>query len=125
MSFSNDIKSNSGFSLLEVLIVLSVVALTIAALSTTRLGPSPAMALETQASQLQQTVATARAEAIRNNKQTTITLDHTLCTQSDDTLTFYPDGTANAANICLQQETLERALKLDPLTGQLVRGVGL
>lgn len=125
MSCSKDTKPNSGFSLLEVLIVLSVLALTITALSTNRLGPSPAMVLETQVSQLRQTVASAKSDAIRNNTQIGITLVQTLCAQSDDTLTFYPDGTAKAANICLQQETLERALKLDPLTAQLVRGGSL
>ncbi len=124
MSFSNGPKPTSGFSLLEVLIVLSVMALTVTAVTNGRVGTSPAMKLEAQASHLQQTIATARAEAIRNNKQVAVTLDQTLCAQSDDTLTFHPDGTAGAVNICLKQDSLELVLNLDPLTGQLLRGDG-
>ena len=121
LSFNETAKSNYGFSLLEVLIVLTVMALTVSAFSTNRIGPSPAMMLETSASELQQRVAKVRYQAIRGNQQMTIQLDQSLCVETSKALTFYPDGTAQDATVCLQQDTLELHLKLDPLTGQLLR----
>jgi len=111
---------NAGFSLLEVLVVLGILSLTIAVFATSNRGPSPSLELKAHVSALQAEVAAARATAIIEGTTNTHAMAAPLCPGSDATLTFFPDGTAQPADICLTVEPLDQRLRLDPLTAQLV-----
>lgn len=114
-------RRNAGFSLTEVLVVLAILSLTVTVFAVARPGPSPAMQREAIVSQLIAEAARARAEAIIENRQTIVTLPDTRCDESAKTLTFFPSGTATAAQVCIENEGVAAWLALDPFTGQLTR----
>ncbi|WP_322892201.1 MULTISPECIES: pilus assembly FimT family protein [unclassified Yoonia] len=112
-------KRKAGFSLLEMLVVLAVLALTVATLTATDLGRSPSLELKAHISELHKEVASARSVAVVENIPHTIHLTAPTCSGSLTSLTFFADGTAQQADICLTVGTVEQHVRLDPLTAQL------
>lgn len=112
-------KGKAGFSLLEMLVVLAILALTVATLSATDIGRSPSLELRAHMSELHKEVAFARSVAVVEDILKTIDISAPTCSGSVTSLTFFADGTAQQADICLIVGTLEQHVRLDPLTAQL------
>jgi prepilin-type N-terminal cleavage/methylation domain-containing protein len=114
--------ANAGFSIAEVLVVLVILSLTIAAVTATRPGPSPALQLKSHAATIIAEAGKTRDDAIRRNTIQTYELPGTLCPDSPPSLMFFANGTATGTSICLSTEGQELRLALDPLTGQFLQG---
>lgn len=113
----------SGFSLTEALVVLVILALTVAALATTTLGPSPALQREAAMTALIANAAEVRSEAIMGGMALELHVAADGCQQNAQTLTFYPDGSAHPARICVggADSLSPQYLILDPYTAHLMR----
>jgi len=111
----------AGFSLTEVLVVLAILSLTVAVFATARPGPSPAMRQQAISTDLIVAASQVRAEAIVQGRSKLFSVQAALCPDSVQTLTFFPNGTATEAKICLTGAQHDSWLYLDPLTGLLAR----
>lgn len=113
----------SGFSLTEVLVVLVILGLTVAALATTTLGPSPALQREAAMTALISNAAEVRSEAIMGGIALELQVAADGCQQNTHTLRFYPDGSAQPARICVggADSPTRLYLVLDPYTAHLMR----
>ncbi|WP_037317589.1 pilus assembly FimT family protein [Ruegeria halocynthiae] len=119
---STPTRSTGGFSLFEVLIVLSILAMVVAISATGFRPPSDEMRLNGKVSELASRTSEARLQAIRSNQPVGVEL--TDCNGELLSLGFYPDGTATGVEICLAEGARQENLILSPLTGQVSMGKG-
>ena len=138
-------RDSSGFSLLEMIVVLAIMAAAAALVLPQRHAPTGSAIVEGAAGQLANRLRLARAETIADSQDKTVTLDleqkaYWLGGQSqhqqidpriavslhDDTfewvggarqIRFRPDGTATGGVIVLDDGTWRASVSLDWLTG--------
>jgi len=111
----------AGFTITEVLVVLTILSLTVTVFAVARPGPSPAMQREALITQFIAEAAQARRMAMTSGVQSSIALPDQRCEDSPENLTFFPSGTARAARVCLMDAGVAIWLDADPLTGQITR----
>ncbi|MEP3845696.1 MAG: hypothetical protein ABJM43_10205 [Paracoccaceae bacterium] len=125
MRFSSPIggkNAKAGYSIFEVLVVLTILTLVTGIVVASTPGQNRGLRLEKEFSELQAAISSARVVAVNAGRTQSLTLDHPLCDQSAEVeLWFYPDGTASAAILCLQNAETQMHLELDPLTARLNR----
>jgi prepilin-type N-terminal cleavage/methylation domain-containing protein len=107
----------SGFSLLEMMVVLAIVATITGVTAAGLRGPSPMVQLERTIIAFQREAAEARHRAVL--EQIVIPLSGTDCDGNEVIIKFFPNGTANGPNICLTQAGFTGILRLSNLTGYL------
>lgn len=111
--------ARAGMTLFEVLVVLAILALMTSLALGLRRGPSPALLLERQASELEREATRLRGLAISGGSPQA--LDAEACETDAEPVTFHPAGTANGGDICLVAGDHRLRLAVDPLTGILRR----
>lgn len=109
----------AGYSLFEVLIALSILAMVIAVSAAGFRPPSDEMKLNRQISDLVSKISDARLKAIRTNQAVGIEIVN--CDDEPVNLNLFPDGTASGGEICLEEGTQQETLILSTLTGLLSR----
>lgn len=143
------IESQSGFTLLEVLVTLTIAALVVTiALPYSGFGPSPATteasalkvmsALEAEryASRRQAMIRLSEIDITRN--QIRLTKSQTIlefppgirlgyrqappCDPTGRKIIFFPDGTSCAARIIISSSTATRVIEINSLTGAITLG---
>ncbi|SMX26038.1 hypothetical protein TRP8649_00110 [Pelagimonas phthalicica] len=107
----------SGFTLLEMLVSLAILAAILGITVTALRPPSPKLRLDQASAQLANDAALARTRAIHDVKTVTFALPQ--CDGSDAMTRFYPDGTALPATACLRIKNLVQHIEIKPLTGLL------
>ena len=109
----------NGFTLLEALVVLAIVAVTTAAAFGV-LRRAPAAEAQEIAVQLDERVVQDRARAIRSGAPITRP-DQALLPQAEmcstGTATFFPDGSVSADVICVRSGGETQRFRLSPLSG--------
>ena len=108
----------SGATLFEILIVLSILALTMSAFVGTRSGPSQRLETERQISAIIAEAAFLRQRAIATNQTVNFPSEYAHCDANDQTQ-FFSDGTATPEYLCLIINEEQINLKVDPVTGIL------
>lgn len=121
MSFSK------GFTLLEMLVVLALIAI----ISTLGLrsfrAPSPSLQLNEMFSEFLLVASTTRSRAINLETPQTLTFEHTQIELSNcqntplTPTTFFADGTATPTTICAEIDGKTLQFHIDGLTGRLVQ----
>jgi Tfp pilus assembly protein FimT len=109
--------ASSGVTLLETLVVLSILAFIVGAVAGLRRGPSPGLSLKRAAAERVETAAQQREAAIRSGLETKLLIEDSC--DAGKTIRFRPDGTAQGPDICLALSGHSLRLVLDPLTGRL------
>lgn len=110
--------SKSGATLFEILIVLTILALTMSALVGTRSGPSQRLETERKVGAIIAEAALLRQRAIATNETTRFSAEYTSCNDTQP-IQFFPDGTATPDEVCLIVDEEPINLKIDPVTGIL------
>lgn len=112
-------KANAGFSMLEVLITLSVIALTIAMLSGRTPEPSVELRFASLIAEVKRDAAARRAQAIVSRQPVRYDVEMEICDERPASVIFFPDGTVSNSSICLAIGDEQRTLVVHPLTGQI------
>ncbi|MGB3317049.1 MAG: hypothetical protein WBB85_21890 [Albidovulum sp.] len=99
--------------------MLGIMALVLLASVRAFRPPSPAFRLQELIAEKSAEAARAQVRAVRNARAVVVEVNDATCSGAPVPLTFFPDGTASAANICLRIGEQQTTLTLDPLTGQL------
>jgi len=110
-------RTADGFTLMETLVALGILALVLGVSATALRGPSPAMQLERAASELIARATAARARAVASGDA--VSVDMPGCGDAPVAAIFYPDGTALGLQACLRAADLGLTLRISPLTGRL------
>ncbi|MEP4627165.1 MAG: prepilin-type N-terminal cleavage/methylation domain-containing protein [Paracoccaceae bacterium] len=122
LDHSDDKRSKAGYSIFEVLVVLSILTLVIGIVVASAPGQNRGLRLEQEFSALQASVAGARFSAVSSGNTHSFIVEYLLCGQSAELeLRFYPDGTTRAATICLEVAGRQMRAELNPLTGRINR----
>lgn len=110
-------------NLLEVLIALSILGIVTAVAVSGRVGGQPGLELQRKISGLRSEAAQVRHHAVVGGVSTSLVIPDASCKVSGGTVTlkFFADGTAAGDQICVVNRDLVTRLKLDPLTGRLVK----
>lgn len=119
MRCSDYLKANSGFTVLEALVTLSVLALTAAMFSGRNPEPSSELRFASLIGELKRDVATARAQAVVERQLVTFNIQQERCDDLVSPIVFFPDGTVSASEICLAIGEYQRLLTIHPITGQV------
>lgn len=107
----------AGFTLLESMVALAIVALmTSIAVSGIR-GPSPKLQLERAISAVKREASNARLRAVTEQIPVVIKLPG--CEIEEVDLTYYPDGSATGPLICVATAGFTATIRVSPLTGKL------
>jgi len=141
-------ESEAGFTLFELLIVLAISSLVVAALMTLAFGPRPAIEVRAAQSTLIATLRDARAQAISLNRPVNVNLNVNarqigiegsapISLGSDDlavefttarkltvgegegALIFFPDGSSTGGRVTLNRGGASASLDIDWLTGRV------
>ena len=110
----------AGLTLFEVLIALACLSIISGAILILRPTPSPTLQLNQMASVLAESAASTRHQAVLNESRLGWQEEVLDCQAQPVDITFYPDGSADAAEICLFHDGQSMRLVMDVLTGQLV-----
>ncbi|WP_162946931.1 Tfp pilus assembly protein FimT/FimU [Ruegeria sp. EL01] len=110
-----------GFSLFEVLIALSILALVVTISVSSFRPPSDKMLLNKVISDFISEVSEARLHAIRSDQVAAVEISD--CRDELVELDFYPDGTAAGGEVCLASGQSQGILQISPLTGQVTVGL--
>ena len=139
--------SQSGITLLEILVVLSIMSLSLLVIAPNFKGPLAKMSFEQEVQRFVSTLETARSQAIRRNEAVDVLINADLKTYSDsiyntsktlpndteititaaatditdDTavITFYPDGSAKGADVQLTRQAQSYHISVDWLLGDI------
>lgn len=116
----SDAGPDAGFTLLEMLISLAIIAAILAIATTALRPPSPALLLDRQLANLKNDATLARDQAVRQGQPVALPLPG--CQNDQDTeVLFFPDGTARTTGpICLTEGGLSRRLLIEPITSRIV-----
>ncbi|MES0863746.1 prepilin-type N-terminal cleavage/methylation domain-containing protein [Ruegeria sp. SCPT10] len=110
-------RSRAGYSLFEVMIVLSILTIVVAIAAAGFRPPSDELKLNRQVAHLVLLVGDARLKAIRSKRL--VHIEVVDCANEHVELIFFPDGTASSAEFCLAEGEQREILVLRPLTGQI------
>jgi general secretion pathway protein H len=136
---------DAGFTLVEILFALAVLAVALVALQPLLRPPSADRVLEACTRQLAADLRSARLHAIRNNRQALVRIDlgersyladgmqarqilpphvditatSTISSGSSIGLIFFPDGSANGGNVRLSMAGRTNVIVIDWLSGQV------
>ena len=141
------LKNQAGISLLEMLVVLSILSLSLLIIAPNFKGPLNRLTFEAESNQLQTTLETARSQAIRKNESIDVVINvaaktyrnnlyptsHALPQDIDITIeaaasdvvdneaiiTFYPDGSAKGAEIEMTRGNQSYVISVDWLLGDI------
>jgi len=116
--FNRKFTPASGATLFEILIVLTILALTMSAFVGTRSAPSQRLEKQRQISAIIAEAASIRQRAIATNQTITFPSEYVHCDAKDQTR-FFSDGTATPEYLCLIINEVQINLKVDPVTGIL------
>lgn len=119
MRSCDSVKTNAGFSILEVLITLSVIALTIAMLSGRTPEPSVELRFANVIAEVKKDAAAQRAQAMVSRQPVRYDVEIETCDELPASVIFFPDGTVSSPDICLAIGNDQRTLIVHPLTGQI------
>jgi hypothetical protein len=108
-------------TLFEVLVVLAVLSLMTGLAFGLRRGPSPALALEREATEIIARAAALRQRAIAGSTVQDTVMDGIGCGGDEARLIFNPNGTASGDDICLTSQDRQLRLTVDRFTGRLRR----
>lgn len=137
----NTARQTRGFTLLELLVVLTLLVLLAAAWPLAGSRLLPAQALRNEAASLYATVRLARSDALVHDSSTVVTVlddgrgyrygttDHrlssgvrlTLDPAGSGTLTFFPDGSSTGGHLILRSGARASEVTVGPLTGRVQR----
>ena len=112
--------SDAGFSLLETLIALAILATVTGVAAAALRAPSPGLQLDSAVSELRLEASTTRRRAVTTLARASMVL--TDCTGRDVVVWFFPDGTASGSEVCVTQSGLTRKLRISALSGRLIPG---
>ena len=115
---SEPLSARAGFSLLEALVVLGILALVLLASVRAFRPPSPAFRLQELIAEKSAEAAQAQTSAVRTARAVVVEVKDATCSGEPVWLTFFPDGTASAQDLCLRVGERQATLTLDPLTGR-------
>ncbi len=110
--------SDAGFSLLETLVALAILAVVTGVAAAALRQPPPALRLDNEVSDVQRDAAIARKRAVSTQVQVSMPVID--CEGNDAVIWFYPDGTASNVEFCVTNSGLTRALRVSTLSGQLL-----
>jgi prepilin-type N-terminal cleavage/methylation domain-containing protein len=110
----------AGVTLLEVLVVLAILALSAAVAFSSLRPPSDALTLSKRVAELEKDFALDRLRAIREGRAIIRDVEALACEQDTNTeVIFRSDGTALGPDLCLSEGKITSRFALDPLTGRL------
>lgn len=109
-----------GVSLLETLIALAIIAMVMAVVTTSLRPPSPSMLLEQRVVAVLSESNALHLRAIRSGQDQPHQTDHS-CSDGEDAIWFFADGTMLGPDLCLEESGLSARLIADPLTGTYQR----
>ena len=116
-------KSSSGFTLFEALIALSVLSFITGAVLMLRPEPSTELKLQAVATDLIESAGAYRHRAINIGRTTVWEPDAADCDGRSVQITFYPDGTSEAGELCITARDRSMVLEVNALTGRLSQRV--
>lgn len=145
-------RSNAGFTLLELMIVLGIMVLGFGAVAVNMSAGNDSMALKAAARDLASGLRYTRSKAMISHTQTTLDFDltqntytltgqtkvHHIATDIDVTvstakedlhdsiakLRFFPDGSSTGGRITLEKNKLSQEININWLTGQVSINLG-
>lgn len=110
----------AGFTLFEVLVALAVIALMTGVVLAARPTPSPELRLNATSSALIEEATRLRHRAVTTGVDAKWQPDARICGEKIAVVTFYADGTADAAEFCLLEEGRELRIEMNVLAGRLI-----
>jgi prepilin-type N-terminal cleavage/methylation domain-containing protein len=108
---------SAGYTLLEALVALAILALVAGLVAGATRGPSPELALRRTAAERTAEAATTRLSAVRAGATRDFTAPDAC--GGPGTIRFHPDGTAQGPDLCLTKGDRSLRLALDTMTGRL------
>ncbi|WP_439655617.1 pilus assembly FimT family protein [Sulfitobacter aquimarinus] len=111
--------SNAGFSLLETLVALAILAVVTGVAVSALRQPPPALQLDNAVTQVLRTATTTRNRAV--STQVRMSMPVADCDGDDGLIWFYPDGTAKGPEVCVSHAGLVRRLRVSALSGRLIQ----
>lgn len=111
-----------GITLLETMVVLSILTLVLVAVSTGFRGPSPALQARGLASEVIATASEARQQAIRTGEPKQMEVSDYLSDCDGDAPeppVFYADGSMFTESLCVETEGYVLEISTDRLTGRV------
>jgi len=125
LPFETKPATNLGVSILEMLVVLTIVALILSVSALGLRGPSETMTLKNLGAELIEKASKARHQAIAEQSVQELNLDAASPAQScesDDpvSLVYFPNGSVLGDDICLDGPSMQLRLRVDRLTGLIV-----
>lgn len=119
MSRSDPDGPKAGFTLLETLVVLAILAGITALVASNTRGPSPQLALQQRSQEVRTQIVDARAKAIATQVAQTLDADLQSCDGTAAKLVAFPDGSLFGPDICISVDDLQMRLIVDGVTGRV------
>lgn len=113
--------SLAGFSLLEMLVVLGILAMLLTITLPGLKEPSPELTLQKRAVEIQRESTHLQLRAVSEGMTQNFDITDYACEPLKPTQFFLSNGTAFGGDICLSEKNFALRLRLDPLTGRLIR----
>jgi prepilin-type N-terminal cleavage/methylation domain-containing protein len=111
-----------GFTLAESLLVLVILSMAATVLMTARPQTSPRLERLRSAADLSRTLAEARLIAIRDHKTITLEDFAPACSEENNSVSIFPDGTALGGPFYINSGAETHQLFIDALNAQLIIG---
>lgn len=115
-----DFNAKDGFTLMEVLVSLTIISLILGVAATAVRKPSPILELERQVSAILTETTEARLRAIRAQESQNWSGPFG-CEEPEALAHFYADGTASGPDLCLEIDGHRARLHIDGLVGRYFR----